>query len=61
MFKLKRSGCGNSAYLRDSLAKYLQLPTDMSANAFLDCINAVFEYEEFFKAVELWRQEEDKN
>ena len=61
MFKLKLSGCENSAYLRDSLAKYLQLPVDMSANAFLDCINAVFEYEEFFKVVELWRQEEVKN
>jgi preprotein translocase subunit SecA len=33
----------------------------LSANAFLDAVNAVYGFEEFMKAVELWKQEEPKN
>ncbi|MBQ6718089.1 MAG: DUF4093 domain-containing protein [Clostridia bacterium] len=60
MYALGLSGRENSAQKRQNLALYLNLPTNMSGNAFLDCINAIFEYDEFFKAVELWQQEEGK-
>lgn len=60
MYGLGLSGGKNSAQMRRSLAQHLNLPTNMSGNAFLDCINAIFEYDEFLKAVELWQQEEDK-
>lgn len=60
MYALGLSGRENSAQKRQNLALYLNLPTNMSGNAFLDCLNAVFEYNEFLKAVELWQQEEDK-
>lgn len=60
LYELGLSGGANSAKLRKSLASFLNLPTDMSCNAFLDCINAVCGYNEFIKAVELWRQEADK-
>lgn len=59
-FTLGLSGNKNSSQLRDSLAEYLNLPKNMSANAFLDCVNAVYEYNEFIKAVRIWQQEEDK-
>ena len=60
MFTLGLSGAKNSSFLRESLAVYLNFPKGMSANAFLDCINAVYKYDEFIKAVNLWQQEEDK-
>ena len=60
MYGLGLSGGNNSAQMRRSLAQYLDLPTNMSGNAFLDCINAIFEFEDFIKAVDLWQQEEDK-
>lgn len=60
MYTLGLSGGKNSAQKRQSLAQYLNLPTNISGNAFLDCINAIFEYNEFLKAVEIWQQEEDK-
>lgn len=60
MYALGLSGRENSAQKRQNLAQYLNLPTNMSGNAFLDCLNAVFEYNEFLKAVELWQQEEGK-
>lgn len=60
LFELGLSGGKNSSFLRDSLAGYLQLPKGMSCNAFLDCINAIYEYNEFIVAVKLWQQEEAK-
>lgn len=58
MFTLGLSGSKNSSYLRDDLAQFLNLPKGMSANAFLDCINAIYDYNEFLKAVELWQKVE---
>lgn len=58
LFSLGISGGVNSSFLRNELAEYLNLPTGMSGNAFLDCVNAVFGYDEFIKAVELWRKAE---
>ena len=60
MFSLGLSGGKNSSFLRDDLAVYLKLPKGLSAHAFLDCINAIYDYDEFLKAVDLWQQEEDK-
>ncbi len=60
LFTLGLSGGENSAVKRYQLEQYLKLPTAMSGNAFLDCVNAVFEYDEFITAVKLWQQEEDK-
>ena len=63
LFELGLSGGENSSYLRNSLSEQLGLPTGVSANAFLDCINAIYDYDEFIKAVELWqknKQEEVK-
>lgn len=57
-YNLGLSGGGNSSLLRKSLCKYLNLPIEMSANAFLDAVNAVYNYEEFVEAVKLWQQEE---
>lgn len=62
-FELGLSGTENSAALRDGLAENLNLPTGLSCNAFLDCINAVCDHDDFIKAVEQWqknRQEGDK-
>ena len=63
LFELGLSGGDNSSFLRDDLAGYLNLPKGISANAFLDCVNAVYDYDEFIKAVDLWqknRQDADK-
>ena len=60
LYNMGLSGGKDSAALRKSLAMHLNLPTNLSPNAFLDCINIIFEFDEFFKAVELWRQEEVK-
>lgn len=60
LYALGLSGGENSASARNSLARVLALPTGISANALLDAVNAVYSYEEFLKAVDLWRQETDK-
>lgn len=63
LYKYGLSGRENSSYLRDDLAEYLKLPKGMSANSFIDCLNAVLNIEDFIKAVEQWqrdRQDEDK-
>lgn len=60
MYGLGLSGGKNSAQKRHSLAQYLNLPINMSSNSFLDCLNAIFDYDDFLKAVKLWQQEEDK-
>lgn len=58
LFELGLSGGKDSSFLRDDLANFLNLPKGMSANAFLDCLNAVYEYDEFIKAVEQWQKAE---
>ena len=53
LFSLSLSGCNDSSFLRQDLAEYLKLPKGLSANAFLDCLNAIYSYDEFLKAVDL--------
>ena len=60
LFKLGLSGRENSSALRKSICEYLKLPVGMSANAFLDCVNSIYNYDEFKKAVNLWQREEGK-
>ena len=59
-YKIGISGGANSKELRKQLAVFLGLPDNLSSTAFLDAVNAIYDYDEFFKAVELWRQEADK-
>ena len=63
LFETGLLGGKNSSFLRNDLSEYLGLPLGISTNAFLDCINAIYEYDEFIKAVNLWpkaRQDADK-
>ena len=63
LYNFGLSGGKKSSFLRLELAEYLGLPKDMSNNAFLDCLNAVYEYDEFVEAVKIWqknRQDVDK-
>ncbi len=61
LFKLKLSGQSNSNEKRQSFLLFSGLPTGLSSSAFLDAVNALYDYEEFVKAVELWQSEEDKS
>lgn len=54
------SGGENSAVMRRGLAEHMGFPNNLSANAFLDLINAVYSKEEFEKEVLLWRQDSAK-
>lgn len=60
LFILGLSGGANSSNLRESLSDFLNLPKGITTNAFLDCVNTIYEYDEFFKVVKLWQQEADK-
>ena len=50
MFELGLSGSANSAEKREKLAKMLDLPSIMSANAFLSAINMIYTKDEFYLA-----------
>lgn len=60
LFSLGLSGCQNSTKLRISLQKHLDLPDNLSSNAFLDAVNTLYTYDEFFEEVKKWEREEDK-
>lgn len=62
-FEYGLSGRENSSFLRDDFAEYAGLPKGISSNALLDCVNAIYDYEEFVKLVNIWqksRQDADK-
>ncbi len=59
LYEMGLSGLTESASKRKDLAKFLNLPQNLSANAFLDIINTLFTAEEFEEKVLLW-QETDK-
>ena len=61
LYFLGFSGGENSREYRTSICKYLELPENLSANAFLDAINALYGYENFLEAVNKWEQETVKN
>lgn len=60
LFLFGLSGRDNSAVLRKEFALFVNLPTNLSSNAFLDALNTVLAYNEFLEAVEKWRHETDK-
>lgn len=51
LFALGLSGNQNAKQKREEAAEKLGLPKGLSSNAFLDALNALYTYEEFFKAV----------
>lgn len=51
LFALGFSGNQNAKQKREEAAEKLGLPKGLSSNAFLDALNALYTYEEFFKAV----------
>lgn len=53
LYNLKLSGCKNSSDLRADVCEHLKLPKNLSSNAFLDCVNALFEREHFLRTVKL--------
>ena len=61
LFTVGLSGGKNSVVLRKEFSKFIGLPANMSANAFLDAVNAVMNYEDFFEAVKKWQPVQDKS
>ena len=61
LFSVGLSGQNNSAFLREQFAGYSGLPLGMSSSAFLDAVNAIYSYEDFFEAVKKWKSEGDKS
>ncbi|HCH28865.1 MAG TPA: DUF4093 domain-containing protein [Ruminococcaceae bacterium] len=61
LYTVGMSGQTNSSLYREAFALYSGLPGGMSSTAFLDAVNAVYGADEFFKAVEKWKSEGDKN
>ncbi|MBR4910767.1 MAG: DUF4093 domain-containing protein [Clostridia bacterium] len=61
LYSLGLSGCENSKAARESFCRYAGLPLGLSANAFTDMLNALFNYDEFIKVAKLWRQDQAKN
>ncbi len=54
------SGRKESAVKRKSFARFLHLPDNLSANAFIDILNVLYTSEQFREQVSLWEQEADK-
>lgn len=61
MYILGLSGAENSQLLRNQVLYYLNLPGNLSSNAMLDIINTLFTKDEFIKAVNGCRNQQDKN
>ena len=61
LYKIGLSGSNNSSDLRKQLSVFLGLPSNLSANAFLDAVNAVYGYDRFFEEWGKWEQEADKS
>lgn len=55
------SGQNNSSLLREKFALYSGLPGGLSSSAFLDAVNAIYDFDEFFEAVKKWRSEGDRS
>ena len=59
LFTFGLSGGQDSALKRKNILKYLCFP-EMSANAFLDLINALYGYDKFLEVLDVWQQEQIK-
>ena len=60
LFTFGLSGRENSVFLRKEFSQFINLPSNLSSNAFLDALNTVFSYNEFLEAVQKWQHETDK-
>lgn len=56
LYMMGLSGQTDSALKRKDLALFLKLPQNLSANAFLDIINALFTAQEFEEKVLMWQE-----
>ncbi len=56
LYFLGLNGGADSAEKRKSLLLFMDMPTDMSANFFLDVVNTLYGRDKFFEAVEKWKQ-----
>jgi len=61
LFLYGLSGGENSGEKRESLSKFLNIPTGFTPNAFLDIVNTLYGKREFLRMVELWQEDRDKN
>lgn len=61
LFEMGLSGGENSSESRQSLLRFIGLPTSLSTNAMLDILNIFYSYDEFVKAVEKWQEDKIKN
>ena len=52
LFSFGLSGGANSSFMRQEIAKKLGLPSKLSANMLLDCINRLLTYDELLSLVE---------
>ena len=59
LFEFGLSGGLDSASKRKSILKHLDFP-EMSANAFMDLINALYGYDKFLEVLDRWQQEQTK-
>ncbi len=60
LFMYGLSGGDNSAKLRQEFCIASSLPKGMSSVAFLDAVNAIYEYDEFIRVVEKWQDTDKK-
>ncbi len=61
LFAMGFYGGENSTDLRKGLLKYMDLPDNLSVNAFLEAINLLYGYDKFLKKVQEWEQVQSKN
>lgn len=61
LFAMGFYGGENSSDLRKGLLKYMDLPDNLSVNAFLEAINLLYGYDKFLKKVQEWEQVQSKS
>ncbi len=60
LFTLELSGQTHSREKRESLCRFLSIPS-LPANTLLDALNTLYTYDEFWEMIEKWTQEETEN
>lgn len=61
LYKLGLSGREESGLARSQFSEFAGLPSGLSANAFLDALNAIYSVELFYSEVEKWRLQQAKS
>ena len=60
LYILGLSGRDNSSILRESLCRFIKIPS-LPTNTLLDALNTLYTYEEFPAMIEKWKPEETEN